>query len=1040
MGQISRREFGLGWQPDADAINAPANAFLRFDNCVLDGHGIVSLRQGSAKVNSAALATAYLEFNHTSDFEDDFLTALGLSDLIAQFTSGTWERAYYPNGHAEGPANHTAAWEIASQGEEYIVFNHTQAFETLLIPGGGGIAQFTSIDDEDYSGSFNTGPGNRTATWESDYIDVNLISYEIETTISSDSDVHSLYTATINGSRYRMAGAADSVYANSSLIWAGSAGSGDIAFGSHQGQILFARSTTKKKYDGSTVRNWGIAAPANTATLTALSSDSKVFATCASAESPGFTGNEGTVGFAADKAGTASAALSLTPDSSTARATATLTYGAATDFTAYTGGDTGTDDDLVEFDLFITEPQYLDKFVVMFDVNDGTFEIDYYAYEFVAGESTDVQLTNDEFLKADYSSEGFDRTDLLSRLESRASTTAFRSDKPVTNTGWNHFSVPRGKLSRFGLTNGKNWATVRAVRVVYQATQGGSGAIARVDAIQIIGGAARPLTGTYKAAIVAVRNDGAYQALSGPNTFSSEIVVKAQGVRATLDTAGLDSQVTELWLYLMGGRTDGFYRYTAKTGGPFGGSVTIDATISDRTAMIANLRLETDNTVPPDTILDIEGPHYDRTLCLTATHIYPSRRLNPDSFATGEAVRVGNASEAALWIKKISENVFVGTTRDIYRMDGDWTPQPDGTINVVKRPMGVTRPPISAAVTVGTVGDSDVLVYLASDGWRVMLGPLLVANQVDLLWRGETRHGVSPVNVDDSAARFRCAISHNTLYAITPEGSDTTSSVVIHAYRFDKQRWYRFTYTPAWRSVQTEPNGVVVAGSTDGFVWTLDEATNQDAGANIPVVLWTPCDDNGQLFTMKEANSLLVRADTGSATATLNFHLDGSSSPDLSKTTAQAVTATGSLDVSTMTLFRQIQMRLTGSFSTFQFRGWSLTYLDRPLPKIVHDTGFVDLTDTTLAWVRRINIKARAAGNLTITPYWDGTAGTARTVVVTANKELVYAVPMGRDDKGTTGRVVITSSDVSYVYWVEFEYNVTGKQRQKRVSLQQEAA
>src|SRR5688572_3579747 len=75
------------------------------------------------------------------------------------------------------------------------------------------------------------------------------------------SDVHSLFTIALSGTKYRMAGATAAVYANGTSIASGIAGSDDISFGAHMGQILFARSTTKKKYDGTTVRNWGIAAP-----------------------------------------------------------------------------------------------------------------------------------------------------------------------------------------------------------------------------------------------------------------------------------------------------------------------------------------------------------------------------------------------------------------------------------------------------------------------------------------------------------------------------------------------------------------------------------------------------------------------------------------------------------------------------------------------------------------------------------------------------------------------------------------------------------
>lgn len=921
-------------------------------------------------------------------------------------------------------------------------------------------------------------------------------SAKINSSAFSDTDVHNLFTLAISGTRYRMACATSAVYANGTSIASGFSGTAtdDIQFGAHMGQILMARSTTKKKYDGTTVRNLGIAAPSEAPTISAIGADSKTFASCASTESPIMTVNEGTLGFAANKDGVAGAAVELTPDSTTARATATKTFSGPTDFTVYDGGQNGADEDPIEMDVFITEPQYLVEIDLMIDVNDGLFQSDYYVYKFVNGQPIEVALDQEELLAYDYTVEGYDRQDVLSRTEDRETVeTVFRIDKPVSNSGWNHFSVPRGKFTRVGATSGKNWSTVKAVRVAAVGITGGSAAAVRFDEIQIVGGAQRALTGRYTGMIVAVRNDGVYEAKSAPSAISNEVELKGQGVRFTLSAAAiaaLDTQVNELWAYLMGGKMDRFYRCAVKTtpftGSPFdytspfeadeftsvsgeGGftsqfeadylqiagtngpfeynyawelsqgyvtttTCTIDVQTSDRAAMIADLRLERDNAVPPDSIIGIEGPHFDRTLYLTATHIYPSRQRNPDSCSAGEAVRVGDATETALWIRKSNEQVYVGTTRDVYRIDGDWTVLPDGTLNIAKRPLGVSEAPVSAAVTVGTVGSSDILVYHTHSGWKILQGPLLTGD-VELLWRGFTRHGVSPVNTE--TGRLRCAIAKGVFYAITPEGASTTSSAVIHVYHFRKQKWYRFTYTPSWRALYAEPDGTLVAGETTGYVYTLDEATLQDAGSDIPVVLWTHADDNGEAFTYKEATNLHIRVETGSATATIAFHLNGNSTADTSTTTSQTTTQTGVLDIDGVSQFTQIQQRLTGSFSTFNYRGFVLSYRDNPLPLVVHDTNFIDLTTGGMVWVRRLRIKANSPGSMTVTPYWDGTAGTARTVTVGtyADKVYTFEVPLGRDDKGRTGRVTIETSSPSQVYWVEFEYNDSGKTKQKRISL-----
>jgi hypothetical protein len=76
-------------------------------------------------------------------------------------------------------------------------------------------------------------------------------SAKLNTSAMSDLDVHSLFTTTLNGTKYRMYGINDAVYANGNQIDSGITGTGDISFGTHMGQIFWARGTTKNAYDPS---------------------------------------------------------------------------------------------------------------------------------------------------------------------------------------------------------------------------------------------------------------------------------------------------------------------------------------------------------------------------------------------------------------------------------------------------------------------------------------------------------------------------------------------------------------------------------------------------------------------------------------------------------------------------------------------------------------------------------------------------------------------------------------------------------------------
>ena len=664
----------------------------------------------------------------------------------------------------------------------------------------------------------------------------------------ADTSVNSLFTVRRSGTKRRLVGAGNNVYLDGISTGTDIAGSGDIQFGAHMGQVLYARSTDHLKHDGTTERTWGIAAPSAAPVLSALAADLKTFASCDSSESPGFTANEGSVAFAADRAGTANSAAALTPDATTGRGTMTLTYAAPTDFTSYDGGQTGVGSDLFDFYALITEPQNVSGIQVLVDVNDGTFEEDYYGYTFRPGEDESFQLSPEESVSEDFLLEGWLQKDFFQRQGTVPQLeTKIRED---TASGWSHFTVPRARFQRTGGTSGKNWSTVKAVRVAFVATVGGAASIIRFDEITIRGGAERTLTGRYVAKIVPVYNNGTYSAVGVASAASAEIEVKTNGIRATVASgviAALDSQVTELWLFLFGGRLDQYYRFAVLDGGPFTGEQTIDAEISDVAAIIANITLQNDNAVPPDDITGIAGPHYDRVFCLTEHFLYPSKPLNPDSFSAGEVVRVGDETETALWIIKNAEQLYVGTTRDVYRFDGDWTVQPDTTVNVFKRPMGVAFPPVSAAHAHGRIDGQDAIVYLTGQGWKILGGPLLTGPEtgVSRLWAGEARHSVSAPNITSESARFRATLARNRLICLTPEGSSTTSSQVLHVYDFSLGKWFRWTFSVSLLSLLTEYDGTVLLGDASGFSSALSGTDAADDGTDFTMTVWTPNLDLG---------------------------------------------------------------------------------------------------------------------------------------------------------------------------------------------------
>jgi hypothetical protein len=216
----------------------------------------------------------------------------------------------------------------------------------------------------------------------------------------------------------------------------------------------------------------------------------------------------------------------------------------------------------------------------------------------------------------------------------------------------------------------------------------------------------------------------------------------------------------------------------------------------------------------------------------------------------------------------------------------------------------------------------------------------------------------------------------------------------------------------------------------------LDLATKTDDGSDIAsVVIWTGVDDNGEPFTYKTPENLSIRLATGTNAATIAYHVNGDDTEDTSTTTTQTNTDTGVLSMSSVSEFSQLQLRVTGSFSTFTLRGFAVNYLDAPHPYVLHDTGFIDLGMQTLSDIRRIVVKAKSTVTLTVTPYFDGSAYTSQTVSIPPYSGTPYPfqVPLGREAKGRQARVVVTSSSPSQIYWIELQYSQSGKHLQKRI-------
>jgi hypothetical protein len=658
---------------------------------------------------------------------------------------------------------------------------------------------------------------------------------------------------------------------------------------------------------------------------------------------------------------------------------------------------------MLDFYLWVKDPNMISKITIMFDCN-GTsptrFAYDYYSYSWTSdGKPYAVTQPRNKYMGPAYRTdpsfedpyETYDNTP----------TTVMRLDKgAVGHSGWNHMTIARGNLNRTGLTPGKNWSTICAVKIVAEGIDGGDAPVIALDNVRLVGGDNRPLTGKYRWRYIFVRNCGDYFSQSYPSPESTELELMGQACQIGIPQAALDAmdlQVDQIWVYRIGGYLQQYYRtqiilipnltkanngydytqewefvdgwvtsplgmanHTVSWEMAFGGtgnpgvytydweladgyvtgitSVSVDDTMSDRDAMITDMVMEYDALRPPQQIIGIAGPYYDRMFCLTDTHLYPSEIGNPESFKDGQVIRVSGEGEDALWIQQTMIGLLIGTTKDIYRLEGTGEEYPDGTVDWRKRPLNIAAPPISEAVA----ADGNDIIYLALDGWRLLQGQIStsIRGDTDLMWRGYTRHEMNVILINVyPPIRMKAAFANGLFTAMTPEGSNSIFSPYLWRYNFLQSRWYRFIYPTNWTTVYRETDGTILAGTNDGYVWILDVGdngipVNQDDGNDIPIEIWTIRDDNDTPMNRKDLQSIGLRMDTYLNFLTVQLWQD--SNPQKSWEFDTRMWGGGTihrpipnldLDLDPCT---HVQLRMTGSFSTFKLHEWWVQYIEYP--------------------------------------------------------------------------------------------------------------
>ena len=406
---------------------------------------------------------------------------------------------------------------------------------------------------------------------------------------SGTGNVHTLYTAELeNGTTYRIAGVDDTIAIDGTTQVTGVGGSGDLAVADDSYQFFMARGATKKKWDGSELNNWSVAAPTTKPTLAAVTANTKTIAAFNNTENPAVTVQEGSgaIGGEADQGGSANEATKITPDGSTYRGVLQRLWTSDQNYFDIDNID-GTNTDLIDFYIKLENPRDVSSIKVVFGIDDSStipFKDNRFEFEFNIKDGIEIPIKDLE--SESYSAYNAAVLGSISGV-TPSEVTGIQSPEQVKNTlanvgavpspksgapadnVWSHLTVTRGQFKRIGNNAGRTWETVRGFKVVYKTLKGKTSTMTIADAI-IIGGGSRALTGTYRCVVRAIRpvkdtaGNVVYYEKSPPSAQSDEINLNHQALQITLPNAmilALDPQADQLWVYLFGGWLDSYYRF-----------------------------------------------------------------------------------------------------------------------------------------------------------------------------------------------------------------------------------------------------------------------------------------------------------------------------------------------------------------------------------------------------------------------------------------------------------------------------------------------
>jgi hypothetical protein len=463
--------------------------------------------------------------------------------------------------------------------------------------------------------------------------------------------------------------------------------------------------------------------------------------------------------------------------------------------------------------------------------------------------------------------------------------------------------------------------------------------------------------------------------------------------------------------------------------------VTIDILKSEADAINENEALEPGAIGPPDDIVAMAGPDHGRMFVATSDGwVYPSSDTSPSNFSVFWALDLRRWG-TPLWMVKTNGGVLVGMTKDVVLIQGTGDVSSDqASIDLYPVALGIGNPPVDSCVFT----DGNAVIYRACDDLMTLTGVSLTPvdqGKVSLLWRGLQRHGVSPLNLN---GRFRIAISQHIMFMIAPEGASSDGSSAI--WRYNNGKWSRTEYPTTFISIFKDPDGSVIAGTTDGALWKLED-TAFDNNNPVEANLLAPYSYGTSPLNRKDAFDLQLHVESDGNPGTVQVYLDGDPTPVASYPFLMVGTGVYRINVQEdLPPFFRAQIGITGSFGVFKLRSFNMTYRERPQMMMVLDTGTVLPDDPhEMSWEGEVFVDVISPVDLEIIPYMNDEPDEVTTIPITApNRRSLYRVTFPRGLKGERPRFVLRTTNGNgnegfECYSIRIQYRPTGSDQPEKM-------